>query len=246
MLPASVVPAFGQTRDARISGLRAAGIALVGRINTRGIRTLVATNQATADLLASFRRDVIVEPNILVAQEELPPEVHADERRDVVVAGLLIPRKRPWLAIDAMADPRLQGVRLLLVGDGPLRAQLQERAEAVGVSDRVSFLGRLSHAETLEVIARSKVLLHTAAREGAAWVVGEAASCGTLALVLGDSGAGSTAVLSANGSRVLTPTGDIVQTISDNLVDALDLPTPRRSQRWQSGRLDGLLDTWWT
>ncbi len=246
MLPTSVVPAFGQTRDARISGLRAFAIALAGRVNTRGIDTLVATNQATADLLARFREDVVVEPNILVAQEELPPEVPADERRDVVVAGLLIARKRPWLAIDAMADPRLQGVKLLLVGDGPLRAQLQERAEALGVSDRVCFLGRLSHAETLRVIAQSRILLHSAAREGAAWVVGEAASCGTLALVLGDSGAGSTALLSANGSRVLTPTRDVVQTISDHLVEALALPTPRRSERWRSERLDELLDTWWS
>lgn len=49
-------------------------------------------------------------------------------------------------------------IRLFIVGDGPLRPELEEYAAAYGLSS-VSFLGRLKHEETREAIKRARFLI---------------------------------------------------------------------------------------
>lgn len=49
-------------------------------------------------------------------------------------------------------------IRLFIVGDGPLRAELEKYAAARGLS-AVSFLGRLRHAETQEAIKGARFLI---------------------------------------------------------------------------------------
>jgi glycosyltransferase involved in cell wall biosynthesis len=58
----------------------------------------------------------------------------------VLSVGRLEANKRVDLAIRALAHvPR--GVRLIVAGEGPLRAQLEESAATTGVGDRVTFAG---------------------------------------------------------------------------------------------------------
>ncbi|MGH7150444.1 MAG: glycosyltransferase family 4 protein [Planctomycetota bacterium] len=71
---------------------------------------------------------------------------------------------REWhrldLVLEAMASPRLEKARLLVVGDGPARGQLEDRARAVGLSDRVQFTGEVEHAQVpLHVAAFDVALL---------------------------------------------------------------------------------------
>ncbi|MEA3535456.1 glycosyltransferase [Rhizobium sp. CC-YZS058] len=53
--------------------------------------------------------------------------------------------------MEALAQ--LDGVHGYIGGDGPYRAEAQARAEALGIADRVHFLGRLSHREKLRLLA---------------------------------------------------------------------------------------------
>ncbi len=57
---------------------------------------------------------------------------------------------RAWhrldLVIGALAAPELAGARLVLVGDGPARAELERAAAERGVAGRVHFAGRRAHA----------------------------------------------------------------------------------------------------
>jgi glycosyltransferase involved in cell wall biosynthesis len=63
----------------------------------------------------------------------------------VTVGSLENPHKAVDVQIDAVADCIRAGldVRLVVIGDGRLQDELQERARGLGLGDRVHFLGRL-------------------------------------------------------------------------------------------------------
>ena len=85
----------------------------------------------------------------------------------VVVVGRLAPYKRLDSLIDAMAvvRSRLPDAELHLIGDGPARAELEERARAAGVP--VVFHGRLSDAARDDVLGTA--WLTVSASDGGDW-----------------------------------------------------------------------------
>ena len=84
-------------------------------------------------------------------------------------------------------------LRITLIGDGPERKRLEELAENLGISSNVQFTGMLAHAEVIEIMQRSKVLLHTSGFESQGYVFAEALACGMSVV--------STDVGSAAGSK---------------------------------------------
>jgi teichuronic acid biosynthesis glycosyltransferase TuaC len=95
----------------------------------------------------------------------------------LICVGHLIPRKGQDIALAALA--RLTDATLTLVGDGPERARLQTLARALGVAERVRFLGARPHAELPRLLAAADVLILPTASEGLANVWVEALACGT-------------------------------------------------------------------
>jgi glycosyltransferase involved in cell wall biosynthesis len=76
----------------------------------------------------------------------------------IVVAGMLYPFKRPELAIDCL--PALPGVCLAFAGEEAVtgyRARMQDKADALGVGDRVRFLG---HVALPALLPAADLLLH--------------------------------------------------------------------------------------
>jgi glycosyltransferase involved in cell wall biosynthesis len=86
-----------------------------------------------------------------------------DEQRitgaDVVVVGRLIEKKGVDVLIAATAELRvlLPDVRVHVIGEGPLREQLEAQAAALGLGDAVQFLGRRAHDEVLQRIGGARV-----------------------------------------------------------------------------------------
>ncbi len=82
------------------------------------------------------------------ARRDLGLAPEAEQRGGEVVLGF-VGYYRDWhrldLAIDALAAPELRGARLVLIGDGPVRRELEQRAEQRGVAGRVHFAGRRPH-----------------------------------------------------------------------------------------------------
>ncbi|MCE9594925.1 MAG: glycosyltransferase family 4 protein [Planctomycetes bacterium] len=105
-----------------------------------------------------------------VARERLlvtPNGVHLDQYAEPTVAGRTRARGelglpptglvfgftgyyRDWhrldLVIDALAKPELASTRLVLVGEGPARPELEARARSTGTAARVHFVGPRPHA----------------------------------------------------------------------------------------------------
>lgn len=99
------------------------------------------------------------------------------DRPLLACVGALIPRKGQVFAIEALAE--LPQAELLLAGSGADEAMLSARAAALGLTDRVHFLGAVPHGELPRVLSAADVFVLPTASEGLAnaWV--EALACGT-------------------------------------------------------------------
>jgi len=97
--------------------------------------------------------------------------------RLILSVGRLVYYKGFEYLIRAMKEVR---GRLLIIGDGPLRASLEQEAKARGVSDRVVFLGELQNEETIPYYhAADMFALASIARSEAFGIVQlEAMACG--------------------------------------------------------------------
>jgi len=125
-------------------------------------------------------------PNgIPVAAYRSPPEVRAEVRAELSIPddavcflsiGRLNPQKNQAALLDAFADPRLGSARLLIAGDGELRAALAQKAEALGVQDRARLLGVRKDIPRLLAAADGLVMAST--WEGNPLVVMEAMAAG--------------------------------------------------------------------
>jgi teichuronic acid biosynthesis glycosyltransferase TuaC len=105
--------------------------------------------------------------------------IRADETLAVVVARLVV-SKRVDVALRAAA--LVPGVRVIVVGDGPLRAALEREFPSV------TFAGKLERGRALAHIAAADVVLSASLLEGSPTVVREARLLGTpvVALSAGD------------------------------------------------------------
>ncbi|HRW36557.1 MAG: glycosyltransferase family 4 protein [Acidimicrobiales bacterium] len=86
----------------------------------------------------------------------------------LVVVGRLTPNKNQAVAIEALALLVARGldVRLEVIGTGPQRAALEDRARRRGVADRVAFLGEVDHDVVLERLAAADLQLLPTRHEG--------------------------------------------------------------------------------
>lgn len=92
--------------------------------------------------------------------------------------GRLEARKRPWVAIEALARLRAEGLdaSLVLAGDGPQRAELIARTRALGLAEAVRFLGRVREELKWQLYDSAQLLLFASTLEGFGLVVAEAQS----------------------------------------------------------------------
>ncbi len=98
-------------------------------------------------------------------------------RPTLISVGNLIPRKRNHLTIAAM--PYLPDWDLILVGDGPERPALEAQAAALGITQRVRFLGAQPHDRLARYYGAADAMVLASTREGWANVLLESMACGT-------------------------------------------------------------------
>ena len=91
--------------------------------------------------------------------------------------GALIAIKGQALAIRALLD--IPGTRLALAGKGSDEAELRTLAAALGLAERVHFLGQVGHELLPTLMSAADVVVLPSEREGLANVWIEALACGT-------------------------------------------------------------------
>jgi glycosyltransferase involved in cell wall biosynthesis len=113
----------------------------------------------------------------------LAPPARAGESQKsdwVLTVARLTKQKSIETLIDAMAilRERGRGTRLVIIGDGPERPALEERARRLDLQDRVEFLGTQPQSELPLYYANCAVFVLPSVREGMGLVLAEALLCG--------------------------------------------------------------------
>jgi len=117
------------------------------------------------------------------------------------------------------ANPRL---KLLLIGDGILRGQLESQIAAAGLTDRCQFTGLVPPSRIPELLAATDLVVHTSLREGLARVLPQALLAGRPVISYDVDGAREVVLDCVTG--YLVAPGD-TKTLAARIVELSNLPT---------------------
>ena len=115
-----------------------------------------------------------------VDAEMFKPHPEKEQDNLIVWVGRFVPEKGLENLIDAakLVQSRINDVRFLLVGDGPLRNELEYLINDRGLSNIVSLMGPLEHKEVADMLAKASIFAFPSYKEGMPRAVLEAMSTG--------------------------------------------------------------------
>ena len=144
----------------------------------------------------------------------------------IATVGRLVPVKDHGTLLEAMAMLRRKGVDaiLLIAGDGPLRASLQTRADALGLTDYVRFLGHRTDVEC--VLGGADVFVLPSASEGLSNTILEAMASG-LPVVATRVGGADEMVVEGETGHLVPP--QLPAALAEGLMSVLADETKRRA-----------------
>ena len=183
------------------------------RLLSRRVKTIV-TGPAIARRYGSSRPQVFVMWESVVRSEDVAPgprDQPWDGPIELVTVGRLDPEKNPLLLVEAVAA--LNGedggrYSLTWVGGGPMEQAIRERAEQLGVADRIDLVGFVPFGpELLDLYRRAHAFVHVSMTEGVPKVLVEALGCAT-PIVATDVG-GVSDLLDGGRAGLLVPPADL-------------------------------------
>jgi glycosyltransferase involved in cell wall biosynthesis len=178
-------PSIARTTDPYLQNRLAYRV--IGAAYARCDRTIVLTQGARDDLAAHFGvpaanievmgSNAVLEP---ASERRLrTADLEAGRERGLIVSlGRLSPEKDQLLLVEAFAKlPEGLGARLVLVGDGPLRAAIEQSVARLGLGGRVTLAG--FQPDPFAWAARAQLLVCSSRFEGLGNALIEALACGT-------------------------------------------------------------------
>jgi glycosyltransferase involved in cell wall biosynthesis len=154
-------------------------------------------------------------------------------RPSLLAVGNLVALKQHWLMVEALTH--LPEVELVIVGDGPERANIENLARKRKVADRVRLLGRVPQDRLPEIYSAADLLLLVSTHEGWPNVLLESMACGTAVVVSPMDGIADI-VGAAEAGRILaevTPSG-----LALVIRDLLTAPPSRAATRLYAEQFD--------
>jgi glycosyltransferase involved in cell wall biosynthesis len=177
-----VAPHLNDQAHSRVAELLHYPYAPVGRWSLSRASAVICVSQAERQRVLTRLRlapeRVQVVPNgVDISRFRRPEAGAARDPHLLLVAGRLEAYKRVDRAIAVLAALPAQ-FKLAIVGDGPLRSFLQDRAASLGVSSRVTFTGRVTDEQLVAWYRRASVLLHFSTAEAFGLTILEAIAAG--------------------------------------------------------------------
>lgn len=199
------------------SSLRLAVELRLKRLAYRRADLVTAVSEGVADdlveLLALDRARVEVVYNPLIADDlaahAAEPVAHpwfAGPEPVLLAIGRLVDIKDYPAMLDALgAIRRTAAARLAILGDGPMRGELEARARALGLGDAVAFLGY--DKNPYRYMKRARLVIQSSRAEGLPGALIQSLACGT-PVVATDCDHGPREVVRDGVDGYLVPVGD--------------------------------------
>ena len=162
---------------------------LLHRLKRRADRVIAYTQRylETSPVIRHYEaKSAIIPHGVELTEFEATPAILERARQLRLAHGsrlaLFVGRLVYYKGVDVLlrAIAKLDGVRLMIVGDGPMRSELETLARQLGVMDRTIMIGRASHAEKVACYHACDFLVLPATHRSEAFgqVQVEALACG--------------------------------------------------------------------
>jgi glycosyltransferase involved in cell wall biosynthesis len=145
-----------------------------------------------------------------------------DGERMLLFVSRLAREKNVELLIEALTRSSVPA-KLVIAGDGPQRAALEELAGRLGVAERVAFLGQMDRERLADLYASADAFVFPSVTETQGLVLAEALAAGALVL----------AADAPQNREVLGPAGRVVKPDADAFAEAMNAvpEQPDRGER---------------
>jgi glycosyltransferase involved in cell wall biosynthesis len=227
-------------------------LAILERQATHRARSVLVLSEFSKGLLAADHPEAAAKVKLVgggvdtsrFAPSEVRDVLRAEVGLDVKdVVMLTVRRLVPRMGVDrllhaaARLRERIPRLRLVVLGDGELRSSLERLASDIGVSDRTTFLGRVSEAELIHWYQRSDLfVLPSVAYEGFGMVTAEALACGVP--VVGTTIGATPELLTPLGPSFLADTADDLVATIDQIIPCLGHDLRQRCRMYAESELD--------
>jgi glycosyltransferase involved in cell wall biosynthesis len=136
----------------------------------------------------------------------------------IFAVSRLTPLKRLDLLIRALAQPAASGARAVIAGDGDQRRELEELVKTFGLSSRVTFLGRVTDEQLLDLLAKCRAVCFPPVAEDYGFVTVEAFASRKSVLTCSDSGGAAELVQDGKTGLVCDPTPEALAVAIDRVM----------------------------
>jgi L-malate glycosyltransferase len=166
-------------------------------------KAVVAVSEFTRSLaIKNYPVTVEVIPNGVDLQQISPPEIILNQPVRIVFAGRFMAQKNPLGVVCILARLKELPWKATLIGDGPLRPQVEAEIAAAGLGERVELTGWIEPEAVLKRYRECDLMLLPSLSEGLP-VVGVQASAMGLALVFSRAGGNVDVVVPGENGSLL-------------------------------------------
>ena len=207
------IPVTLSEEDVKLGMARPAFAAALRNAHAVGVRGAISARLLEQHGIPADR---IFSPPNLFDVDHYAPDAAVGKDIDVLYVGNLVAVKRLDLLLDVAARLAAErpGFRLVLVGDGVLRADLEAQAARLPLGGAVRFEGARPFEEIAQWLRRSRVFVMTSEMEGLPQAMIEAMAAG-VPVVIPDTGDVTTIARHGENALIVAPP------TADGFVDAI-------------------------